>query len=107
MSGTGGKTDYNDITLPPSACQGHRDHDGRGKPTPLPVPPVRHSGSLEGYERAACVHHSVFQGGGIEETAAGRRGDTGERREDISGLRQSSPEGHLVQIPGAGLDGGR
>ena len=42
----------------------------------------------------------------MEETASGRRGDAGERVEGLSGLRKTSCNGHLIQIPGAGLDGG-
>ena len=42
----------------------------------------------------------------MEETVAGRRGYLGERREGISGLRQAYRDGHLIQIPGAGLDNG-
>ena len=37
---------------------------------------------------------------------AGRREDAGERGECLSGLWQASRDVYLVQIPGAGLDGG-
>ena len=43
----------------------------------------------------------------MEDMVADRRGDAGERREGLSGLLQASRDGHLVQIPGAGLDDGR
>ena len=49
----------------------------------------------------------MFQGGGTEEVVAGRTGDEGEHGEGLSVLRQASSNVHLVQIPGAGLDGGR
>ena len=39
--------------------------------------------------------------------ASGRRGDMGERREGFSGLRQASFYFYSVQMPGAGIDGGR
>ena len=42
----------------------------------------------------------------MEETAFGRSGDAGKHGEGLSGLRQSLSDCHLVQIPGAGLDGG-
>ena len=43
----------------------------------------------------------------MEETLAVRIGYSGERREVLSGLQQASCNSHLVQIPGAILDGGR
>ena len=87
-------------------CQGHRDHNRVGQPPSPMMPPVRHYGALEGSERAAYCHHSVFQGDGMEEKAAGIRGDTGECEEGLSGLRQAARDGHLIQIPGVVLDGG-
>ena len=80
---------------------------GWGKPTPPTVPPVIHDGTLEGPERVACHHHSVCQGGREEEMADDRRGYSGESREVLSVLQQASRDGHIVQIPGVGLDSDR
>ena len=55
MSGMGGDTH----TLPPQACQGHRDHPRVGQLPPTKVPPVQFDGDLEGFERAAYDHRSV------------------------------------------------
>ena len=38
--------------------------------------------------------------------AAGRIGDAGEQEEVFSGLWQASHNGHIIKIPGAGLDSG-
>ena len=46
------------------------------------------------------------QEGRTEDMVSGRRGDTGERVEGLSGLRKTSRNGHLIQMPWAGLYGG-
>ena len=47
------------------------------------------------------------KGGGGGEMAVGGRVYTGERVEGLSDIWEDSHDGHLFQIPGAGLDGGR
>ena len=42
----------------------------------------------------------------MEEAEDDGRGNAGERGEGLSGLRQTFQDGYLVQIPGAGLEGG-
>ena len=67
--------------FPTPACPGHRVHSGGGKPTPLTVPPMGHSGPLAGIERQAPCHRSVSRGRGEKEAAAsggGSEGETGE-----------------------------
>ena len=103
---TGGDADSDEGKIPTRACKGHRDHTGGGQPHPPTANPVRYSGAMEGSEKVSPNHLLVNQWGGTEETAVGRRGDTGERGEGLSGLRQASCDGHLVQITRAGLDGG-
>ena len=66
---------------------------------------VIHAGALEGAKQATSNHHSVLQEGGKEETADVGRGDAGERRYDLLGLRKTARDGYLLQIPGEGLDG--
>ena len=46
------------------------------------------------------------KGGGAEGTEYGRRGDVGERGEDLPGLWKASCDSHLVKIPVTDLDGG-
>ena len=67
---------------------------------------VQHYSDLEGPEQAARHQCSVCQGGREEETGFGRRGDSGENGEGLSGLHQSPSDGHLVQIPGSDLYSG-
>ena len=45
----GGDADRYEGTLPTPQCQGHRDNTGGGQLPPPTVPPVQHSGALEGY----------------------------------------------------------
>ena len=44
--------------------------------------------------------------GGGGNTESGRIVYVGDRREGLSGIRHTSCDGRIVQIPGAGLDGG-
>ena len=104
VTGTGRDADGDDGTLPTLTCMGHRDHTGGGKPPPPTVPSVQYSGVLEGPERAARHHRSVCQWCGSEETAAVRRGDTGDCGEILSVIRQAHHDSHLFQIPGAVRD---
>ena len=87
------------------ACPGYRDYNVGGKPPPPTVPPVKHAGALTGDEWVESHHCSVLQGGGEKETMNGGRGAAGEWVEGLSGLRQTSRDGYLFQIHGAGLDG--
>ena len=60
------------------ACTRHcGDTGGRKLPLPM-VRPVQHASPLEGAERAAPGYSTVPQGGGTEETTAGRGGDARE-----------------------------
>ena len=98
--------DGNKGTLLTPTFQGHLDHTVGDKSPPPMFPLVRHDGSLEGSERAARHHRSVCQGSVAEETAAGRRGYSGEYREVFSGLLQDSCNFHLVKILGVVSDSG-
>ena len=82
------------------------DHTGGGKPPPPTVPPVQHAGDLAGAKRAEYHHFSVRQGGRYKETSDGGRGDAGECGYGLSGLHKTSSDAYLLQIYGAGLDGG-
>ena len=62
MLGTGGSADIDEGALPPPTYEGHRDHNGGGKPPPPKVTPVRYSGALKGPEQAAYFHLLVCQG---------------------------------------------
>ena len=106
VSGTCCDVDSDEGKLPIPTCQVHYDHTGGGQPPPPTVPTVQHDSALEGPEWAACHHHSVCQGWVAEETAAGRIRDVGEHGEGFSDLLKASCVSHLVQIHGAGLDGG-
>ena len=83
VPGKSGDEDGNAGALSAPACPRHRGDDG-GRKIPSPtVRPVQHSSTPEGAERAAPGYSTVPQGGGTEETTAGRGGDAGEFGADI------------------------
>ena len=58
-------------------CPGYRGHFGGGKPPPPTVPPMRHSGPMEGTKRQAQCHRTVRKGCGTNEASDGGGGVEG------------------------------
>ena len=89
MLGAGSDADRNAGPLLSLAFPGHRNYIGGGKTPPPPVSQVRHSGALASTERASSRHLRVRQRGREEALTDGGRGDVGDCREGLPGLRKT------------------
>ena len=65
------------------ACPRYRDHFGGGKPPPPTVPPMQHSGPMEGTKRQAPCHCTVRKGRGTKEAWYGGGGVEGKHGEGL------------------------
>ena len=84
--GTGSYAGINAGSFCSPACLGHRHHIGGGKPPPLTVPLVQHSGALTSTEWAAPPYLPVRQGSGEKSQTSGRRVDAVDFGEGLPGL---------------------
>ena len=89
-----------------TACTGHHDHLGGGKPPTPNVMTMRHAGTVEGTQRRAPCHRVVQERGGVEETADSGGRSKGHHREGLRGLQEVNRDGQTVQVPGACNDSG-
>ena len=71
------------------------------------VPPMRHTGPMEGTKRKALRHRTVHKGRGTKDALDGRGGVEGEHGEGLRGIWEAAGECAGFQVPGTGDDGGR
>ena len=106
MPGEGQDTDGDAGAFLETACEGHRDHIGGGKPPSSKMPTMRHASPVAGPQRQPQEHRDGQKWGGKEEMKTGRGGGQGQRGDGLRDLRGAVAESTSVQISGEDLDGG-
>ena len=90
------------------ACLGHHDDTRGGKPPPLTVSSVQHSGAMSVFEWDASAHCAMQEGGGVKATAPDSRRGEGGHIQGFQCIWTPPEDGDIFQILEAGdLSGGR
>ena len=83
MSGEGRDTDGDAGAFLETACEGHRDHLGGGKPPSSKMPTMQHASPVAGPQRPPQKHRDVQEWGVKEKMTTGGGGGQGQRGDGL------------------------